>query len=210
VTKSTTKRVQGEPAHRTPDPDTLSGDQRARRDGIIQAAIDLLGERDYDAVQMRDVAERAGVALGTLYRYFSSKEHLYAAAIVAWAADYGPRQPSSNGEVQGNEDRLRALMRRALRAFERSPQMLRAQMIVERSADPNARALYDAFAANNTAVLESALRNIDAARLKAIITTVNCVLSNQLRAWANGRGTMRDVDRAVQATIDLIFHAPPD
>ena len=34
---------------------------------------------------MRDVAQEAGVALATVYRYFTSKEHLYAAALLEWA-----------------------------------------------------------------------------------------------------------------------------
>ena len=34
---------------------------------------------------MKDVAERSGVALGTIYRYFSSKDHVAAAALLEWA-----------------------------------------------------------------------------------------------------------------------------
>ncbi|WP_261570163.1 TetR/AcrR family transcriptional regulator [Frankia gtarii] len=34
---------------------------------------------------MRDVAEEAGVSLGTTYRYFASKDHLLAAAWTDWA-----------------------------------------------------------------------------------------------------------------------------
>ena len=35
----------------------------------------------YEAVQMRAVAERADVAVGTLYRYFPSKVHLLVSAL---------------------------------------------------------------------------------------------------------------------------------
>ena len=52
--------------------------QAARRERVIAAAVDLASEGGYDAVQMRDVATTAGVALGTIYRYFSSKDHLLA------------------------------------------------------------------------------------------------------------------------------------
>src|SRR5919108_352324 len=88
------------PQEGPPDPASLPPSQRARRDRIVVAATELLAEVGYEAVQMRDVAERADVALGTLYRYFSSKEHLYAAALVAWSSDYGqPRR------VAGLDDR---------------------------------------------------------------------------------------------------------
>jgi len=41
-------------------------------------------EGGYEAVQMRDVAARADVAMGTVYRYFTSKDHLLAATLVHW------------------------------------------------------------------------------------------------------------------------------
>jgi AcrR family transcriptional regulator len=50
--------------------------QRERRERIIGATLALVSKGGYDAVQMRAVAERADVALGTLYRYFPSKVHL--------------------------------------------------------------------------------------------------------------------------------------
>ncbi len=195
-------------ALRPPDPEALPAAQRARRDRIVAAAIDLLAGADYEAVQMRDVAEQAGVALGTIYRYFSSKEHLYAAANLEWASAYAPRQRAVD-EDESDEERLRSLIRRALRAFERSPQMLRAQMVIEQSSDPNARALYDRFGERNTEVLTSALRELAPATAQAVIMTVNCVMSNRLRAWAHGRCTMRDVEAALEQAIDLIFSPAP-
>ena len=56
--------------------------QRARRRRILGAAVLLARQGGYDAVQMREVAEVADVALGTLYRYFPSKVHLLSAAMV--------------------------------------------------------------------------------------------------------------------------------
>ena len=55
--------------------------QRARRERILDAAVELATEGGYDAVQMREVAERADVALGTLYRYFPSKVHVLVSAM---------------------------------------------------------------------------------------------------------------------------------
>src|SRR5690606_30863756 len=56
--------------------DTGSSAQHERRQRIIDATIALASKGGYDAVQMRAVAEKADVALGTLYRYFPSKVHL--------------------------------------------------------------------------------------------------------------------------------------
>ncbi|WP_156371192.1 TetR/AcrR family transcriptional regulator [Nocardia arizonensis] len=57
----------------------ISPRQAARRAQILDAAAALGSGADYDRVQMADIAKAAGVALGTLYRYFPSKTHLFAA-----------------------------------------------------------------------------------------------------------------------------------
>jgi AcrR family transcriptional regulator len=45
---------------------------------IISAALELIAEGGYVAAQVAAVAERAGVAVGTVYRYFPSKSELFA------------------------------------------------------------------------------------------------------------------------------------
>src|SRR3982751_5287513 len=58
------------------DEELGSAAQRDRRKRILDATIALASKGGFEAVQMRAVAERADVALGTLYRYFPSKIHL--------------------------------------------------------------------------------------------------------------------------------------
>ena len=48
---------------------------------ILQAAVELFTERDFHHVLMEDVASRANVGKGTVYRYFPTKEELYFATI---------------------------------------------------------------------------------------------------------------------------------
>src|ERR1700693_3819680 len=73
---------------RTTDTLSLAGEaeqgataQRERRKRILDATLALASKGGYEAVQMRTVAERADVALGTLYRYFPSKIHLLVSAL---------------------------------------------------------------------------------------------------------------------------------
>jgi TetR/AcrR family transcriptional regulator, cholesterol catabolism regulator len=189
-----------------PDPSALPRGQQERRDRIVRAAISLLEHGgEYDEIQMRDVAQESGVALGTVYRYFTSKEHLYAAALLEWAANFPAGTQSKRAGGRSDEAQLRALMRRAVRAFERYPQMMRVEIVIESSPDPNARALFDQFAARNVDALTSALPSTDPDTAAAIVATVNSVLATRLRAWALGRITIGDVDTSVQRTLDLIF-----
>jgi AcrR family transcriptional regulator len=51
----------------------------ARPEEIIEAAIEVFGERGFARTKLDDVARRAGVSKGTLYLYFDSKDALFRA-----------------------------------------------------------------------------------------------------------------------------------
>ena len=53
----------------------------AREEAILDAVNQLLSEKGYDLMTMDDVAEAVGVAKGSLYKHFSSKEKLAAAVM---------------------------------------------------------------------------------------------------------------------------------
>src|ERR1700688_3159343 len=52
-------------------------EQAAKRERILAAALKLFAHEPYQAVTMDRVAVAAGVAKGTLYLYFPSKDALY-------------------------------------------------------------------------------------------------------------------------------------
>lgn len=60
-----------------------SAEQRQRYDAILRAAATRGSMQDMERVQMQDVARDAGVAIGTLYRYFPSKVHLFTGVLRA-------------------------------------------------------------------------------------------------------------------------------
>jgi AcrR family transcriptional regulator len=54
-----------------------------KREAVMQAALELVGERGFHGSPMALIADRAGVAAGTIYRFFDSKDALIT-AIHAW------------------------------------------------------------------------------------------------------------------------------
>lgn len=68
-----------------------SEDKETKRKQIVSAARELFDARDFFTVKMEDVAQKAGVAKGTLYLYFSTKEELFLSVaegdLEAWFAD---------------------------------------------------------------------------------------------------------------------------
>jgi AcrR family transcriptional regulator len=61
---------------------SLTQSQQARQERMLNVTARLAANGGFDAVQMRAVAAEADVAIGTLYRYFPSKEHLLVSAML--------------------------------------------------------------------------------------------------------------------------------
>jgi len=102
---------------------TLTRSQQARRDRMLAVTAELALEGGWDAVQMREVAQRAEVALGTLYRYFPSKEFLLVSVMIheiqALADRLAIRPPEGDDPVE----RVVDVLRRANKALQRQPQV---------------------------------------------------------------------------------------
>jgi AcrR family transcriptional regulator len=58
----------------------MRADARRSREAILVAASELFAERGSE-VQMDEIAERAGLGIGTLYRHFDTKQALLAAIV---------------------------------------------------------------------------------------------------------------------------------
>lgn len=55
--------------------------KQARPGEILAAGLEVFAERGFSATRLDDVAERAGVAKGTVYLYFATKEELFEAVV---------------------------------------------------------------------------------------------------------------------------------
>jgi TetR/AcrR family transcriptional regulator, cholesterol catabolism regulator len=106
----------------------LARSQAARRRRVLDAALRLAADGGFDAVQMRDVAAAADVALGTVYRYFSSKERLLLEAMVEQQDDlrrYLEVHPPTESTPAA---RVSAVLRRANRSLRSHPDVTAAMV----------------------------------------------------------------------------------
>ena len=176
--------------------------QLARRQRIVDAAVAALDEQDYEQIQIREVAQSGGVALGTLYRYFSSKEHLYAAVLDQWAAA-GEALDTRCADLDAVE-RIRARVRWVIRAFERWPRYHKLQTLLLNSPDPNVKELLDQFAESATSWLVHDLAVLEPAEADDAATMMWSIISSMLtRAIYRGR-PMVDVYRVCDRFVDLL------
>jgi AcrR family transcriptional regulator len=81
-----------------------------RRDQILAAVLDCLGEGGFDAVSMRAVAHGAGVPLGSLHYYFRSKEEMVGAALARSVEDIIGGMINDVDETAPPRARLRTLV----------------------------------------------------------------------------------------------------
>jgi AcrR family transcriptional regulator len=122
---------------------TRARSQHQRRKRIVQAAAALASRGGVDAMQMRTVAERAGVALGTLYRYFPSKMELVV-AVVSEELDLleksmQRRPPATHGPAESATELLMRATRGLMREPELADALTRSLMLSEVDTDFGSR-----------------------------------------------------------------------
>lgn len=81
--------------------------KEARPGEIIEAGLEVFAERGFAGARLEDVAARAGIVKGTIYRYFENKEALFEAAVRS-------RALTTLDEVEGLIDAYRGPTRELL------------------------------------------------------------------------------------------------
>ncbi len=192
--------------------DTMTAAQLDRRRRVLDAVIELVAAGRLDDMGMKDVAERSGVALGTIYRYFSSRDHLAAAALLEWARALDGRQPAVSAGTAGAganggtmADRLVAILHRAVRAYQRQPNFARLLMLAATSTDPFASECYAQMGGSVYDTLGTALADLDPADRRRVLDVVGAVWYQAMIEWVNDRKTIAQVYEAVESAARLVL-----
>jgi AcrR family transcriptional regulator len=89
-----------------------------RTAGILAAAYRVFAERGFDEATMAEIARAAGVAKGTLYLYYPSKQDIYDAALRQSAVEVDARTRSAVERAPGAGEKVHAFIETKLRYFE--------------------------------------------------------------------------------------------
>ena len=79
----------------------------ANRQSILDAAREVFGELGYETATVRDIIRRTGLAAGTFYNYYRSKEEVFAALADDGARRFAPILKSLRGRGHSFEDFVR-------------------------------------------------------------------------------------------------------
>jgi AcrR family transcriptional regulator len=183
----------------------LTLEQQDRRRRLIDAAFELGAEGGYDAVQMRDVAVTANVALATIYRYFSSKDHLLAAAMTEWTGRLQTRVAQSPPRGGSPSEQMADVLRRACKAMERQPKLSVALVRALSSADPGVVESSGAVERQIATMGNDILAGLPEDVRSAILAVLGHVWYSALISWANGRrdwpSVVAELERACHVLI---------
>jgi TetR/AcrR family transcriptional regulator, cholesterol catabolism regulator len=185
----------------------MTPNQRARRDRVVHAVLEMVSEGRIDDLQMKDVAARSGVALGTIYRYFSSKDHLLAAALVEWGRHLEERTRHRSLPGGSPAEQVMAVVRRGVRAYEREPHTARLLLRVAGSSDPFAGECYRELSDSVMGAMGRALGHLPPDEAGAVQRIIGSVWFIGLFDWVNGRRSISKVYADLDDTARLLLTA---
>lgn len=192
----------------SPDP---ALEVRARR--IIETTIVLAEKGGFEAVRLRDVAAHAGVAMGTLYRRFRSKEDLLVAALEletrAMADRIAERLPV--GETAGQ--RAVGFFEIATRGMLRRPNLSRAMLRASAAGEPALAQKVEIFHELMLWMTVSSLRGEALCeetpdlndRERLLGEVLNQIWFAVMMGWSSGLQTQSSINERMRASVELVL-----
>ena len=173
------------------------------RQRIVDATLELHGEQGIAATSWDDIAARAGVGVGTVYRHFRSLDELIPACgeitMQVLALPDPSTLPALFEHATEPAERIERLVREAFAIYERGAPVLRA---IRREADVHPRVAQDRdqLEASLSALVDTALGPLDATPQDRAVTRALL----DLNTWEALRDQGLGPDQSVAAISDML------
>jgi len=208
------------PAESSAAPARLASSQLRRIRRVVDAAIALAERGGFDAVKLRDVAEASGVALGTLYKYFRSKEEILLFAVnedlERLEAVMGEKPPRGDTPTE----RVTEFFARATRGFVRRPAYAQA-VLRGVASSPSSTAVQQAgFHLRLSRMVVAALRGeaallrlplaepVGSERERRVALVLEHVWFACLLGWVSGLHPLKTVTERMRDAVSLLLEQP--
>src|SRR4051812_5463068 len=175
------------------------------RGRVLEAGLELFGERGYHAVSVADIGGRAGIAKSVLYHHFGSKAGLFEAIAEQETGDLLDRVAAAVPDDPA-EPRVRAGVDAYLEFFAERPATWRL-LLRDPPADPELIDVHARLAADRERALAGLLAGGDKLRVKPDRVGLTATAIRTFAAWWYGN---RDVprDEVVDAIMQVIQSRP--
>ena len=180
--------------------------QRERRKRILDATLAIASKGGYEAVQMRAVAERADVAVGTLYRYFPSKVHLLVSALGREFERIDAKTDRTTLTGGTPYQRLNLMVGKLNRAMQRNPLLTEAMTRAFVFADASAAGEVDHVGKLMDSMFARAMSDGDPTEDQyPIARVISDVWLSTLLAWLTRRASATDVRKRLDLAVRLLI-----
>lgn len=188
-----------------------SAAQRDRRKRILDTTYELASSGGFEAVQMRAVAERADVALGTLYRYFPSKIHLLVSALQRQFEEAAKRLQERQIPGDTQAERVLYVLKRLTRGMQGDPKLTEALTRAFMFADSSVKDEIHAVGMSMTSIVTHAMtgRTVGDDELTeqdvAIARVLGDVWLSALVSWVTGRSSAAETAAHMDTAVRLVL-----
>jgi AcrR family transcriptional regulator len=180
--------------------------QQARYARVLAAASEILSAEGGDAIQMKDLAQRAGVSLATLYRYFPSKDYVLLALAEARYTEAARKVFAEEPQGDSVRERVTRYLLRDFHAQQRDKRLTAtfAQALTRTNRDNSAiietiehlhLQIVRHVAAGGTALSERQLR---------VLPIVIDIFNQASRLWLAGVISAAEVETEVETGCELL------
>jgi TetR/AcrR family transcriptional regulator, cholesterol catabolism regulator len=180
--------------------------QEAPYDRVVTAACDVLCAGGDEAVQMKDLAQRAGVSLSTLYRYFPSRDYVLLAVSLARYQDLARKVFAEAPQGGSVRDRVAGYLMREFRARKQNQRLTAALTPVMTET----RRSYSAMIETIEHLHWQIVRHVAAAggslseQQEKLLLIVIDIFSAATRHWLAGRFSDSDVKVQIEIGCQLL------
>ena len=195
----------------------LAWSQAKRMRRIVDAAVRLADAGGFEAVRLRDVAEAADVALGTLYKYFPSKEDLL--LFVVHEGTEALERNVAREPLRGASasERLADLFERATRGVNARPALSRAALRAIAMGSPGSELKIASYHLRTTRMCVAALRDeppdferplaepVGTEWERQVALVLEQVWFSALVAWASGLHPVSTVTERMRTASRLLL-----
>lgn len=178
----------------------------ATHEVVMDVVLELMESGGYDAVQLREVAKRSRVGLGTIYKLFGSRDYLIVATLQRWmAANAFAQLTPRTGDLTprtGDEsihDAIMRLFRTVFEPWERSPRLLEA--FYRARSGPGGKALVRQGVGAAEPVARAAFVGHDPGYVHDVSTILTNVVYGLLARFADGEVDITDLLPSLERTV---------
>ena len=200
------------PARRWRDRQVSRLPAEQRRGEIMAAALSVLREKGWQEATLAEIARRADIVEGSVYRFFANKHDLLIAVLERWYEGMIADFDAQLAGIPGVQDRLHFMIRRHLTTIHDDPMLCNAMFREVRSspgyADSSSAELNRRYVRRTQDVVREGMES-GAFRASLPMPLVRDLIFGCIEhhTWdyLHGRGEF-DVGAVADAIIDLLLH----